>query len=132
LKDARIAISVASREDCMVTLRSAPGAAIYLGPQVFNEIIKQAKIGYESTEVLAIFDCGEDSGIALSALRHGLKVIRIDLPSETFKKISDIATQMEARVETSRLNKIRETEPVLDLLNLEDAESKVRSWLKGD
>jgi hypothetical protein len=132
LKDAKTAISVASRQDCMVTLRSAPGAAIYLGPQVFNAIIEQAKIGYENTEVQAIFDCGEDSGIALSALRQGLKAIRIDVPSKTLKKISDIASQMEARVESARSDKIRDIEPVLDLLNLDDAENAIRSWLKGD
>jgi hypothetical protein len=39
---------------------------------------------------------------------------------------------MEARVESARSDKIRDIEPVLDLLNLDDAENAIRSWLKGD
>lgn len=131
LKDAKIAISVASHQGCRVTLRSAPGAASYLGPQVFHEMIEQAKIGHKDTEVLAVFDCGDDAGLALSALRHGLQAIRINVPSRTLQKISDIATQMQARLETDQPDDSGGVTTVLDLLDLEDAESAIRSWLGG-
>ena len=132
LKDAMIAISVASHQGCKVTLINAPEASGYLGPQVFHEIVEQAKIGHKDTDVYAVFDCGCDAGVALSALRHGLKVIRIDAPSRTIKKISDIATQMQARVEPAQAGIMEEVTAVLDLLDLDDAESAIRSWLSRE
>ena len=131
LKDAMIAISVATRQGCGVTLRSPPGAATYLGPQVFLEMIERAKVGHKDTEVHAVFDCGDDAGLALSALRHGLKAIRINVPTRTLEKISDIATQMQARLETANPDDTEGVTTVLDLLDLEDAESAIRSWLMG-
>ena len=132
LKDAITAISVASNQGCRVTLRSAAGAAAYLGPQVFYEMIETAKIGKEGTEVQAVFDCGEDTGIALSALRHGLKTIRIDAPTRTLEKISDIAKQFQAKVERAPPETEEELATALDLIELEDAESAIKSWLKED
>lgn len=132
LKDAITAISIASSQNYDVVLRSAPGAAGYLGPQVFYEIIEQAKIGYEGIKVQAVFDCGNDSGIALSALRHGIKAVRIDVPIKTLKKISDIAKQLQASVETPHSNEDKNSLLALDLLDLDDPESAIRSWLKGD
>ena len=132
LEEAKIAISVASSLDCMVVLRSSPEAAAYLGPQVFHEIIKQAKIGYEETKVHAVFDCGNDSGTALCALRYGIKAIRINVPIKTLKKISDIAKQMQASVEFVHSKNITDLTTVLDLLDQDDPESAVRSWLIGN
>tara|TARA_Y100000739_G_C20488397_1_gene409287 strand:- start:59 stop:487 length:429 start_codon:yes stop_codon:yes gene_type:complete len=132
LEDAKTAISIASSQNLNVILRSAPGAGGYLGPQVFYEIIEQAKIGYEGTKVQAVFDCGNDTGIALNALRHGIKVIRIDVPTKTLKKISDIAKQLKASVESAHSNKTIISTEALDLLDLDDPESAIRSWLKED
>ena len=132
LEDAITAVSVASSRNYKVVLRSAPGAATYLGPQVFYEIIEQAKIGYEGIRVQAVFDCGSDSGIALSALRHGIKAIRIDVSVKALKKISDIAKQLQASVEVVHSDENLNSTLALDLLGLDDPESANRSWLNGD
>ena len=122
LDDAKAAVAVAAELGLPVTLRSAPGAAAYLGAQVFRDMIAEAAAPHPATEVTAVFDCGKDPGLALGALRHGLKVIRLDAPPETREKVADIARQTGARLE--------ETEPpTLDLLEADDPEARVRPWL---
>jgi fructose/tagatose bisphosphate aldolase len=128
LEDAKTAIAVAAQLGCPVTLRSAPGAAAYLGPQVFRDMIAEARSGQKATNVRVIFDCGDDPGLALSALRHGLKTILIDAPRETFDKITDIAAQTDARVETAQPDGTK----TLDLLDLDDAQDAITTWLSGD
>jgi len=128
LEDAKTAITVAAQLGCPVTLRSAPGAAAYLGPQVFRDMIAEARSGQKATNVRVIFDCGDDPGLALSALRHGLKTILIDAPRETFDKITDIAAQTDARVETAQPDGTK----TLDLLDLDDAQDAITTWLSGD
>ena len=127
LEDAKTAIAVAAQQGCPVTLRSAPGAAAYLGPQVFRDMIAEARSGQKATNVRVIFDCGDDPGLALSALRHGLKTILIDAPRETFDKIADIAAQTDARVETAQPDGTK----TLDLLDLDDAQDAITTWLSG-
>jgi fructose/tagatose bisphosphate aldolase len=128
LEDAKTAIAVAAQLGCPVTLRSAPGAAAYLGPQVFRDMIAEARSGQKATNVRVIFDCGDDPGLALSALRHGLKTILIDAPRETFDKIADIAAQTDARVESAQPDGTK----TLDLLDLDDAQDAITTWLSGD
>lgn len=132
LQDAKIAVAVASELGCPVTLQSAPGAAAYLGPQVFRDMIEDAQSGQDATNVRAVFDCGDDPGRALSALRHGLKAILVDAPTETLNKIADIAAQTEAQVEPATKDDTGSGAAVLDLLDLDDAQAAIRTWLSGD
>jgi len=126
LKEAKAAVTVAAELGLPITLRSAPGAAAYLGAQVFRDMIAVATGPDCAIAVTAVFDCGDDPGLALSALRHGLKVIRINAPAETREKIADIAAQTGARLEKENA----EAEaPVLDLLESIDPEARVRTWL---
>ena len=126
LEEAKAAVTVATDLGLAITLRSAPGAAAYLGAQVFRDMVDEATGPDCAVAVTAVFDCGDDPGLALSALRHGLKTISINAPADTFEKIADIAAQSGARVE----KKAGETEaPVLDLLESIDPEAQVRSWL---
>ncbi|MDA1089766.1 MAG: hypothetical protein O3A85_05575 [Proteobacteria bacterium] len=126
LADAKAAVTVATDLGLPITLRSAPGAAAYLGAQVFRDIIADATGPHCSIAVTAVFDCGDDPGLALGALRHGVKVIRISAPLETCAKIADIAAQTGARLERDN---DEPDAPVLDLLESDDPEAKVRTWL---
>jgi hypothetical protein len=119
---------VAAELGCPVILRSAPGAAAYLGPQVFLDIIDQASAGYDGTRVEAVFDCGGDPGLALGALRQGVAVIRVDAPGDTLDKIADIAAQTGARIETPGDGR----DEALDLLDANDTQAAIRSWLSED
>jgi fructose/tagatose bisphosphate aldolase len=128
LEDAKAAVAAAAELGLPVTLRSAPGAQAYLGAQVFRDVIAEAAAAHPATGVTAVFDCGKDPGLALGALRHGLKVVRLDASPETRGKIADIARQSGARLEQTD-----PTDPLaLDLLEADDppdAENQVRIWL---
>jgi len=122
LDDAKVAVCVAADLGLSITLNSAPGAAAYLGAQVFRDMINEATGPDCAVAVTAVFDCGDDPGLALGALRHGLKVIRLNAPPETCEKIADIAAQTGGRLETA-------SPLALDLLGADDAAAKVRTWL---
>lgn len=127
LADAEAALAVAAELGVPVTLRSAPGAARYLGATVFRDMVAEALARHAGAQVTAVFDCGDDPGMALGAVRHGLKVIRLDAPAETRDRVADIAAQAGARLEDEG----REPGPALDLLEARDAEAAVRAWLGG-
>ena len=133
LKDAKAAVAVASDLGVSVTLRSAPGAARILGATVFRDMIQEARRPHPGVAVTAVFDCGEDPGLALGALRHGLKVIRVTVSGEVRERIADIAAQSGARLEEDGRDggdgASAAGGPVLDLLDMEDSEAAVRSWL---
>ena len=133
LKDAKAAVVVASELGVPVTLRSAPGAARYLGATVFRDMIQEAQRPHPGVAVTAVFDCGDDPGLALGALRHGLKVIRVSVSGEVLERIADIAAQSGARLEEDGQDSgggaCAAGEPVLDLLDMDDPEAAVRSWL---
>ena len=126
LDEAKAAVTVAANLGLPITLRSAPGAAAYLGAQVFRDMIAEATGPDCAITVTAVFDCGDDPGLALGALRHGLKVIRINAPAETIDRIADIAAQSGARVDFGDEDSIE----ALDLLDLDDPEAAVRTWLR--
>ncbi len=130
LKDAKAAVAMASNLGVPVTLRSAPGAALYLGAAVFRDMIQEAQRPHPDVAVTAVFDCGDDPGLALGALRHGLKVIRVGVSGEVLERIADIAAQSGARLEEDKQDSGGAAgEPVLDLLDVDDPEAAVRSWL---
>ena len=133
LKDAKAAVAAAADLGVPVTLRSAPGAARYLGATVFRDMIQEAQRPHPGVAVTAVFDCGDDPGLALEALRHGLKVIRVSVSAEVRERIADIAAQSGARLEEDGQDSdggaCAAGEPVLDLLDMDDLEAVVRSWL---
>lgn len=129
LDEAKAAVAVAAELGQPLTLRSAPGAAAYLGAQVFRDMVAEAAGSQCPIPVTAVFDCGDDPGLALGALRHGLKVIRIDAPPETREKVADIAAQTGARLDGGNGNS---ESPALDLLESDDPKADVRDWLREE
>ncbi len=128
LKDAQAAVTVAAELGVPVTLRSAPGAARYLGAAVFREMIAEASREHPDLAVSAVFDCGDDPGLALGALRDGLKVIRLSVSGDALDRIADIAAQTGARLEAVGEGGEKEG-TALDLLDLDDPEDALRAWL---
>ena len=133
LKDAQAAVAAAADLGVPVTLRSAPGAARTLGAAVFRDMIQEAQRRHPGVAVTAVFDCGDDPGLALGALRHGLKVIRVGVAGEVRERIADIAAQSGARLEEDGRDHggaaCAAGEPALDLLDMDDPEAAARSWL---
>ncbi|MBI1986076.1 MAG: hypothetical protein HYW28_10095 [Rhodospirillales bacterium] len=125
LDDARAAVAAAAEFGlASLTLRSAPDAARYLGASVYRDIVRAACRAYPGVAVTAVFDCGADPGLALGALRHGLKVIRLSVAGKARDRIADIAAQSGARLDNSDAD-----QPALDLLDAEDRGAALRTWL---
>jgi hypothetical protein len=123
LEDARAALSVAAEIGVTaLTLRSAPGAARYLGATVYRDMVAEAARGSTGVAVTAVFDCGGDAGLALGALRHGLKVVRLAAGDEARRRVAEIAAATGARLDDG-------DPPVLDLLGAGDRRATVRAWL---
>ncbi len=119
---ARAALSVAAKLDVSLTLLSAPSAAAYLGSTVFRDIISEAHKDYPGVSVTAVLDCGDEPGMAMAAMRHGIKAVRISNPPEIRAKLADIADQRGVVV-------FEYDGPVLDLLDMTNPAAACLTWL---
>ncbi|MEN0074328.1 MAG: hypothetical protein AAGC69_08095, partial [Paracraurococcus sp.] len=61
-----------------VTLLSAPGAAATLGAPWFLAILAAARAAAPGVPHAAVLDCGAAPGLALAALRAGLRDLVLD------------------------------------------------------
>ncbi len=122
LRQAKAAVAAAAELGVRLTLRSAPGAAAYLGATVFKEIVEQAADSRPEAAVDGVLDCGDDAGSALAALRHGIKRVALDAPDAAGDRVRDIAAQLGAAVEPSN-------GPALDVAGADDVKAAVRRWL---
>lgn len=124
LEHAKAALTAAERLGTAVTLRSAPGAAAYLGAAVFRCIIDEAARICPGAAFTAVLDCGQAPGSALCALRHGVKGVSIDAPPEVQAKIADIAAQTGAFLDNGKGE-------ALDLMRADDAVGACLVWLEN-
>lgn len=95
----RSALAAAAEAGVAVTLVSAPAAAAYLGAAVFREMAEAAARAVPGAASIAVLDCGDDPGLALNALRHGVKHIRVDVPRDVRRRIADIAARCGAELD---------------------------------
>lgn len=124
LDHALAALQAASELDVPVTLRSAPGAADYLGSGAFKAIVDVACERWPDVPVTAVLDCADAAGHALGALRIGIGVIRFRGRRTVRRKLADIAAQQGARLDNDRRK-------ALDLLDRPDPLADCRKWLAG-
>jgi len=122
LGDCRMALRAAEESGCAVTLRSAPGAAAYLGAPAFRAMVETARSEHPDVDAHVVLDCGNDPGLALAAFRHGLGRVRVDLAPEVRARVADIAAQCGADVDD-------DPAPALDLDGETDRYSACRRWL---
>ena len=122
LEHARAALSAAADLDSPAVLRSAPGAASYLGAALFRDMVAEAAAEYPTATFTAVLDCDDQPGLALNALRRGIKAVRVDVAPDVAARIADIAAQTGATLDTS-------DGPVLDLLDVEGPATACRTWL---
>jgi hypothetical protein len=129
LDHALAALAAARQRNLAVRLCSAPGAAGYLGAGYFRRLAEQAAEAFPGVPFEAVLDCGADPGLALNAFRHGIEMVRIDVPDALRARIADIAGQYGARLaEEARLD--QEEGPVLDLFGEKDPQAACRRWLQ--
>ena len=122
LDHARAALAAADGLGAAVTLRSAPGAAAYLGASVFRDMMAEAALAFPDVPHIAVLDCGNDPGLALNALRHGIKALRLDAPWDVRRRVADIAAQTGAVLD-------EDLGPTLDLLAVANPEAACHAWL---
>lgn len=122
LDHARAALAAADGLGAAVTLRSAPGAAAYLGASVFRDMMAEAALAFPDVPHTAVLDCGNDPGLALNALRHGIKALRLDAPWDVRRRVADIAAQTGAVLD-------EDLGPTLDLLAVANPEAACHAWL---
>ena len=122
LEHARAAVAMAAELGVPVTLASASGAAATVGPQWFAEVVANAMAEHPGAQVSAILDCGAAAGLALAALRQGIKRVRFTGLASTAAKLSAIARRQGAEVVRGRLN-------AHDLLDISDSKEACRRWL---
>jgi len=122
LDDCRTALRAAEESGCAVTLRSAPGAAAYLGAPAFKAMVETARSEHPDVDAQAVLDCGNEPGLALAAFRHGLDRVRVDLRPEVRARVNDIAAQCGATLDD-------DPSPALDLGVEAEPLSASRDWL---
>lgn len=81
-----------------VTLLSIEDGAAVIGADTFAAMVAEGAAN--ALSVHAWLDCADKPGHAMGALRQGCKYISFDGPPETTAKITDIARQLGAQVET--------------------------------
>ncbi len=124
LDHARAALGAADGLGAAVTLLSAPGAGAYLGASVFRDMVTEATLAFPEVPVTAVLDCGSDPGLALNALRQGIKALRLDASVDVRRRVADIAAQTDAVLD-------EDAAPALDLLDNTDAQGACRDWLSA-
>lgn len=122
LEHAQAALEVAQGLGVEVTLISAAGAAATLGATVFRDIVAKAAESYPDVHFQAVLDCGDEPGLALGALRHGIKAVRISNGPELSEKLADIAGQRGASVYS-------ESGDELDLYGMSNPAAACHAWL---
>lgn len=94
------AVLTATNFDRPVRLQSPPGAAGLQGIGWWLALTRAMAAEFPGREIEAALDCGDAPGLALAALRAGVKLVRINgVDREMRGKLDDIARQLGARLE---------------------------------
>lgn len=91
IDQARLALAIATELGVPVYLRSAEGAGLSLGAPWFREMITAALCETPSADAIGVLDCGAYAGVALSAFRHGVKYVRVEVDSAVEGRLTQIA-----------------------------------------
>lgn len=121
LAQARAALTAAAALGKDVTLTSAPGAGSYAGPGWFKALTDEAMRAVPAARCTVVLDCGAAPGMALAALRLGLKRLRFTGAAEAARRLEALGATLESGDES-----------VLDLRGVRRPEARCRAWLAGD
>ena len=111
-----------------VTLLSAPGAAATLGAPWFLAILAAARAAAPGVPHDAVLDCAAAPGLALAALRAGLRDLVLDPRCPGFAAVASAAGELSARLRPAR-------PASLDLGHLDltrvGGRARLAAWLAG-
>ena len=117
----RAALDAAEELGVPLVLRTAPGAAAYAGPRYLKRLVERAAGG---GAVEALIDCGDDAGLALTALDAGWRRVLFTGKPAVRAKLAAIAAKRGSQVSAARA-------PALDLLGISEPAAACREFL-GD
>ena len=126
LAHARRALAAAAKVGAAVRLRSAPNAAAYAGAAWFQEVVRQAADAYPGVAVEASLDCGDHAGLALGALRQGIRLVRFTGPRAVRDRIAAIARGSGGALDSDRRSALD-----LGAVAEADTDARLRDWLAG-
>ena len=106
-----------------VTLLSAPGAALFAGCGWWRALIERARAEHPGIPIDDILDCADAPGLALGALRIGLRRIVLDPGLPGWSSVAAIAKSLGGEVLTSRPSSI-------DMADRAGAR-RLHDWLQG-
>lgn len=127
LDHARSAVTAAMQCGVPVTIASAPFAAAYAGALWFRKVVEKAvaeQDGLPPGHITTVLDCGDEPGLALSALRQGMKVICYNGTAASRGKITAIAAELGAELWHGKMDS-------LDLNGVNNVEESCRQWLEN-
>lgn len=124
LDQAQLTARIAAELGRPVTLLSAEGAAAYVGPAWFAEVVAAARRQTPEATVAAYLDCGARPGDALAAFRAGA-------PGVIFTGRAEIADKLAALAEAHGLPFLKARPAALDLLDRPEPEAAVRAHLRA-
>lgn len=107
-----------------VLLASAPAAGCHAGGGWFVALVARARALVPEVEATAVLDCADQPGMALAALRAGVRDISLKASPETLERIRAIAVAKGAVLHPPVVG-------ALDLGGRPDAAGACRSWLVG-
>jgi hypothetical protein len=122
LDHARAALHAAAAAGARVTLLSAPGAAAYVGPGWFGQLLNQLCDRERAALAGAYLDCGPRPGDALAAFRAGV-------PGVIFTGRGDVADKLRALAEAQDIAFRTDRPAALDLLEVREPERAVVGYL---
>lgn len=106
-----------------VTLLSAPGAGLFAGCLWWREMVAVARATSSMAEIIDVLDCADASGLALGALRCGIKRLVLWPDAPAWAAVAEIARREGGFV-------LRQAPDALDLAK-RNALRRLHAWLQG-
>lgn len=123
LDQARCVLAAARRTGMPVRVVSAPGAGAYLGPALFKQIADKARAEEPDARATFCLDCGDEPGVAMGALRHGVEAVTLSATCAVTSKVRDAAARVGADV-------VPQPAQALDMAD-RDCRRRLDAWLEG-
>lgn len=117
LAQAQSALEAARQQDIAIQLRSAPGAAAYVG-------VGYLKALGDAVEHELLIDCHDDAGLVMAALRTGCRKLVFSGDPQDLERLRQMAESQDASLH-------RPDDPILPsvILSPDDDEKAIRSKL---
>ena len=120
----KCAMKAAKKLQKKIIIQSPNNAGSYMGPLFFKKLLKKCESLFPGVDYMEILDCGNDTGCALEAINHNVRIIKIDCNKKSLEKIKNICKKKGLSVNNINSKK-------LDLNLVEDVYDECLKWLNN-